>query len=132
MAGAYFYAAEWGPPRARPETLHIKPSSPDPVMEDENDMNIKPLGDRVLVRRLEEETRSKGGIIIPDTAKEKPMRGEIVAAGPGERTKDGGRRPMAVADGDVVIFGKYSGTEVKVGGEEFLLIREDEIFAKIS
>ena len=94
-------------------------------------MNVKPLGDRVLIRRLGEETRSKGGIIIPDTAKEKPMRGEIVATGPGERIKEGGRRPMSVKEGDTVIFGKYAGTEVKVDGEDYLLIREDEIFAVI-
>lgn len=92
-------------------------------------MNIKPLHDRVLVRRIDEESRSAGGIIIPDTAKEKPMRAEVVAVGPGERQKDGGRRPMSVAVGDRVLVGKYAGTEVKVGGEELVLVREEEIFA---
>ena len=91
-------------------------------------MKIKPLGDRVLVRRLEEDTRSKGGIIIPDSAKEKPMQGEVIAVGPGE-WKKGGLRPLTVKEGDKVIFGKYSGTEVKVDNEELILIREDEILA---
>ena len=92
-------------------------------------MKIRPLGDRVLIQRLEEDQRSRGGIIIPDTAKEKPMRGEIVAVGPGERVKGGNRKPMSVSEGDVVIYGKYAGTEVKVEGEEYLLIKEEEIYA---
>ena len=92
-------------------------------------MNIKPLGDRVLLRRLEEEGRSKGGIIIPDSAKEKPMSGEVIAAGPGEWQKEGGRRPLTVKEGDKVIFGKYSGTEVRVDNEDLVLVREDEILA---
>ena len=94
-------------------------------------MKIQPLNDRVLVRRVEDESRSQGGIIIPDTAKEKPMRGEVVAVGPGERLKDGSRRPMSVASGDTIIFGKYAGTEVRLDGEELLLIREDEVFAVV-
>ena len=92
-------------------------------------MRIKPLGDRVLVRRLDEDTQTSGGIIIPDSAKEKPMRGEVIAAGPGEWQKKGGRRPLQVKEGDTIIFGKYSGTEVKVDGQELILIREDEILA---
>jgi len=92
-------------------------------------MKIKPLHDRVLIRRVEEEGRSKGGIIIPDTAKEKPMTAEVVAVGPGERIKGGERRPMSVKAGDKVLIGKYSGTEVRVDGEDMLLVREDEIFA---
>ncbi len=92
-------------------------------------MKIKPLNDRVLVRRVEGQDRSAGGIIIPDTAKEKPMRAEVVAVGPGQRLKDGGRQPMSVAEGNTVILGKYAGTEVTVGGEELVLVREEEIFA---
>lgn len=92
-------------------------------------MKIKPLNDRVLIRRLEEENRSQGGIIIPDTAKEKPMKGQVVAAGPGVRQKDGSRRPMSVKEGDVVLFGKYAGTEVQLDGETHLLVREEEVFA---
>ena len=92
-------------------------------------MKIKPLGDRVLVSRIEEENTSRGGIIIPDTAKEKPMKGLVTAVGPGERSKTGQRKPMSVKEGDKVIFGKYSGTEIKVEGDEYLLVRESEIFA---
>lgn len=92
-------------------------------------MKVKPLGDRVLVRRTEEENRSKGGIIIPDTAKEKPMKGTVSAVGPGEKTKEGDRRPMAVKEGDAIIFGKYAGTEIKIEGEEYILIKENEILA---
>jgi len=92
-------------------------------------MKIQPLNDRVLIERLEDETRSQGGIIIPDTAKEKPIRGKVVAAGPGEKLEAGGRKPMSVSEGDVVIYGKYAGTEVKIEGKTFLLVREDEIFA---
>jgi chaperonin GroES len=92
-------------------------------------MKIKPLNDRVLIRRVEEDERSRGGIIIPDTAKEKPMKGEVVAVGPGERLKDGSRRPMSVKEGDTIIFGKYAGTEVKLDGETHVLVREDEIYA---
>jgi chaperonin GroES len=92
-------------------------------------MSIKPLHDRVLLRRVNEEGRSAGGIIIPDTAKEKPMKAQVIAVGPGERLKDGERRHMSVKPGDTVLIGKYAGTEVKYGGEEHILLREDEIFA---
>jgi chaperonin GroES len=94
-------------------------------------MKIQPLNDRVLVRRVAEDNKIRGGIIIPDTAKEKPMQGEVVATGPGERQKEGGRRPMSVKEGDRVLFGKYSGSEIKVDGEELLLVREEEILAII-
>jgi len=94
-------------------------------------MKIEPLNDRVLLRRLDTESASPGGILIPDTAKEKPMRGEVVAVGPGERAKGGGRRPMGVSKGDIVVFGKYAGTEVRVEGEDLVLVREDEIFAVV-
>ena len=90
-------------------------------------MKIRPLHDRVLVKRIEQEERSKGGIIIPDSAKEKPIEGVIVAAGTGRILDDGEVRPLAVKDGDRVLFGKYAGTEVKIDGEEHLIMREDDI-----
>ncbi len=90
------------------------------------EVNFKPLGDRVLVKPIERETM-KGGIIIPDTAKEKPMEGEILAAGPGKMTDKGERSAMDVKKGDRVLYGKYSGTEVKLDGETYLIIHQDEI-----
>ena len=94
-------------------------------------MNIRPLHDRVIVRRMEEETTSPGGIVIPDSAAEKPSRGEIIAAGKGRMTDSGEVKAMDVAVGDKVMFGKYAGTEVKVDGEELLVMREDDIIAVI-
>jgi chaperonin GroES len=90
-------------------------------------MKFRPLHDRVLVRRVESEERTKGGILIPDTAKEKPMEGEIVAAGPGARGEDGKLQPMEVKAGDRVLFGKWSGTEVKLDGEELIIMKESDI-----
>jgi chaperonin GroES len=90
-------------------------------------MSFRPLHDRVLVRRLEQEAKTAGGIIIPDTAKEKPMQGEIVAAGPGARGDDGKLHPLDVKAGDVVLFGKWSGTEVKIDGEELIIMKESDI-----
>ena len=93
-------------------------------------MAVKPLGDRVLVKRTEEsEQKSDGGIIIPDTAKEKPSRGKVVAVGPGAIQENGERTPMEVKKGDEVLFGKYAGTEVKVDGEELAIMRESDILA---
>lgn len=94
-------------------------------------MKIRPLQDRVLVRRLEEEEKSAGGIIIPDTAKEKPMEAEVVAVGKGKVTEDGKVLRMDVKVGDKVLIGKYAGTEVRIDGEEHLIMREDEILAVI-
>jgi len=94
-------------------------------------MKFRPLHDRVLVRRLEEETRTPGGIIIPDTAKEKPMEGEIIAAGPGVRGDDGKLHPLDVKAGDRVLFGKWSGTEVKIDGEELMIMKESDIMGVI-
>ncbi|GAB6162023.1 co-chaperone GroES [Desulfothermus naphthae] len=94
-------------------------------------MKLKPLHDRVLVKRLEEEEKTKGGIIIPDTAKEKPIKGEVIAVGPGRLTDDGKRIEMSVKVGDKVMFSKYAGTEVKIEGEEYLIMREDDIVAII-
>jgi len=94
-------------------------------------MAVRPLHDRVLVKRIEEKEVVKGGIIIPDTAKEKPMEGEVVAAGPGKVTDAGSRAALEVKAGDRILFGKYSGTEIKVDGQEYLIMREDEILAII-
>src|SRR5688500_1354579 len=89
-------------------------------------VKIRPLHDRVIVRRLDEERRSAGGIVIPDTAKEKPVQGEVVAVGNGKILDDGKIRPLDVKAGDKILFGKYSGTEVKVGNEELLVMREED------
>ncbi len=94
-------------------------------------MKIRPLHDRVVVRRMEEERTSSGGIVIPDSAAEKPMRGEIVAFGPGKALENGDVRALAVKMGDVVLFGKYSGTEVKIDGQELVVMREDDIMGVI-
>jgi chaperonin GroES len=94
-------------------------------------MKLKPLNDRVLVKRLEEEMVTAGGIIIPDSAKEKPMRGEVIAVGPGKMGEDGKRAKPAVEKGEKVLFNKYAGTEIKVDGEEYLMMREDDILAVI-
>jgi len=94
-------------------------------------MSLRPLQDRILVKRLEEETVTAGGIFIPETAKEKPQRGEIVAVGNGKKTEDGKLLPLDVKAGDKVLFGKYAGTEIKVDGQEFLIMREDDILAVI-
>jgi len=94
-------------------------------------MNIRPLHDRVVVRRMAEERTSPGGIVIPDTAAEKPIQGEILAVGNGKILESGDRRPLDVKVGDRVLFGKYSGTEVKVSGEEVLVMREEDIMAVI-
>jgi chaperonin GroES len=90
-------------------------------------LNIKPLHDRVVVRRLPEEEVSAGGILIPNAAQEKPHQGEVVSVGSGKLMEDGSVRPMAVSTGDRVLFGKYSGTEVKLGSEELIVMREDDI-----
>lgn len=92
-------------------------------------MKLRPLNDRVVVKRLEEETKTAGGIIIPDTAKEKPIQGEVLAVGNGKVAEDGSRRPLDVKAGDRVLFGKYAGTDIKVEGEELLIMREDDILA---
>src|SRR5256884_8959538 len=94
--------------------------------------NIQPLHDRVIVRRIEEGEQVRGGIIIPDTAKEKPQEGEVIAAGEGKRKDDGSRQALDVKPGDRVLFGKYSGSEIKIDGEELLIMREDEILGIIS
>ncbi|MEW5693339.1 MAG: co-chaperone GroES [Candidatus Hydrogenedentota bacterium] len=90
-------------------------------------MKIKPLGDRVLVKRLEEKEVKKGGIIIPDTAKEKPQEGEVIAVGPGKKDENGKVIPIDVKKGDKILFGKYSGTEIKLDDEEYLILKEEDI-----
>ncbi len=94
-------------------------------------MKIKPLADRVIVERIEEEEVKKGGIILPDTAKEKPIKGKVIAVGPGRLDDKGNRVPMEVKKGDVVLFGKYAGQEIKIDNKEYLIMREDEILAII-
>ena len=94
-------------------------------------MNLRPLQDRIIVKRVEEETKTAGGLFIPETAKEKPQRGKIVAVGNGKKTDDGKVLPLDVKVGDVVLFGKYAGTEIKVDGDDFLMMREDDILAVV-
>ena len=94
-------------------------------------MNLRPLQDRIIVKRVEEETKTAGGIFIPETAKEKPQRGKVVAAGNGKKTEDGKVLPLDVKVGDTVLFGKYAGTDIKVDGEELLMMREDDILAVV-
>ena len=94
-------------------------------------MNIRPLHDRVIIKRMEEERKTAGGIVIPDTAAEKPIRGEVIAVGNGKILENGEVRPLDLKVGNTVLFGKYSGTEVKVEGEELLVMREDDVMAVI-
>ena len=94
-------------------------------------MKLRPLQDRILVQRVEEETTTKGGIIIPDTAKEKPAEGKVIAVGNGKLGEDGKRIALEIKAGDRILFGKYAGTEVKIEGEEFLIMREDDVLGVI-
>ena len=94
-------------------------------------VGIRPLGDRVIVKRMDEEEKTSGGIIVPDTAKEKPQRGKIVAVGPGRVAEDGKRVAPEVKKGNMVLFGKYAGTDIALGDEEYLILREDDILAII-
>src|SRR5215204_6337308 len=92
-------------------------------------MNVRPLHDRIIVLRLEEGEQKVGGIIIPDTAKEKPQQGKVIAAGAGKVKEDGTRQPLDVQDGDTILFGKYPGQDIKIDGEEYLIMREDDVLA---
>ena len=94
-------------------------------------MKVRPLHDRVIVQRLEEEEKTKGGIIIPDTAKEKPVEGKVIAVGAGRIKKDGTKMPLEIKKGDRVLYAKYGGTEIKMDGEEYLMMKEDDILAVI-
>lgn len=95
-------------------------------------MNLKPLADRVVIKKLEAEEKTAGGIVIPDSAKEKPQQGEVLAVGPGKTDENGKKVPMDVKQGDKVLFAKYSGTEVKIDGEEFVILNERDILAVVS
>jgi chaperonin GroES len=94
-------------------------------------MKVRPLHDRLIVRRIEEKETVKGGIIIPDTAKEKPQEGEVIAVGNGKLLDNGSKVPLDVKAGDKILFGKYSGTDIKIDGEEYLILREDEVLAVV-
>ena len=94
-------------------------------------MNLKPLGDRLIVKAIEEDETTASGIVLPDTAKEKPQRGKVLAVGPGSRNDSGELVPMDVAEGDEVIFSKYGGTEVKLGSDDVLILRESDVLAKV-
>jgi chaperonin GroES len=94
-------------------------------------MAFRPLGDRVLIKRIEEEEKTKGGIIIPDTAKEKPQEGKVIAVGPGARDDNGKVQPLDVKKGDLILFGKWSGTEVKIDGEDLLIMKESDILGVV-
>ena len=94
-------------------------------------MAFRPLGDRVVIKRVEEETKTKGGIIIPDTAKEKPQEGEVIAVGPGARDDNGKVQPLDVKKGDRILFGKWSGTEIKLDGQDLLIMKESDILGVI-
>jgi len=108
--------------------MHVAPVVSKPQASDEeSEMKIRPLSDRVVVKRVKEEEKTTGGIFIPDTAKEKPIQGKVVAVGNGKILENGTARPIDVAPGDTILFGKYSGTEVKIDGEEHLILREEDI-----
>ena len=92
-------------------------------------VNVRPLHDRILIKRIEEQETVKGGIIIPDTAKEKPQEGEVIAVGTGKKEKDGKVTPLDVKVGDRILFGKYSGTDIRIDDEEYLIVREEEVLA---
>ena len=130
MTGCMPRHPRWRPGRTR--TDRCPPASKNYwKIKEVEPMKFRPLHDRVLVRRIEEEARTAGGIIIPDTAKEKPMQGEIVAIGPGARDEQGKLVPLDVKAGDRVLFGKWSGTEVKIDGEELLIMKESDILGII-
>jgi chaperonin GroES len=116
------------PPKAQSKSLFF------PLIEPKRrpkTMHFRPLGDRVLVRRVEEEEKTKGGIIIPDTAKEKPQEGEVIAVGPGTRDDDGKVTPLDVHIGERILFGKWSGTEVKIDGEDLIIMKESDILGVV-
>jgi chaperonin GroES len=106
-------------------------SNENKALEELNHMKFRPLHDRVVVKRVEEDTKTKGGIIIPDTAQEKPMQGKIIAVGPGGRDEAGKLIPIDLKKGDVVLFGKWSGTEVKIEGEDLLIMKESDVMGVI-
>src|SRR6185503_12984021 len=120
-------------PSMPPVEVHFKTTIPSwSVTNEEVHMNVRPLADRILVRRIEEKETVRGGIIIPDTAKEKPQEGEVVAVGPGRMTEEGKRIVMEVKKGDRVLIGKYSGTDVKIDGTEYTILREDDVLGVLA
>jgi len=112
-------------------SLNKKPNKKDNLKGEMNMAAVRPLQDRILVERLEEDQKTPGGIIIPDSAKEKPIEGKIIAVGKGKVSEDGKQRPLEVKAGDKVLFGKYAGTEVKINGKEMLIMREDDVLGII-
>jgi chaperonin GroES len=121
----YFFQIRWTGQTVKKKCLD------DYLKEEEKPMKLKPLNDRVIVTRVEKEQKTAGGIIIPDTAKEKPQEGKIVAAGPGKLDDKGNRIPMEVKEGDRILFSKYAGTEIKIDGVEHIFMKEDDILAVI-
>jgi chaperonin GroES len=117
--------------RPGPEVPARNQGQPQPHARRSKQMNVRPLHDRIIVQRIEEGEQKVGGIIIPDTAKEKPQQGKVIAAGNGKTKDDGKRLPLDVKAGDLILFGKYSGQEIKLEGEEYLIVREDEVLAVI-
>jgi chaperonin GroES len=107
-------------------------AAPNKIQEEDRTMKFRPLHDRVVVRRLDGEEKTKGGIIIPDTAKEKPQEGEVIAVGPGGRDEAGKLTPLDVKKGDRVLFGKWSGTEVKIDGQDVLIMKESDILGVVA
>jgi chaperonin GroES len=114
-----------------PKTPSLERTEVPRPYKEEDAVNIRPLHDRVLVKRIEQEEQVRGGIIIPDTAKEKPQEAEVVAVGPGKLNDEGKRAPMDVKEGDRVLMGKYSGSEIKLDGNDYVILREDEILAVV-
>jgi chaperonin GroES len=122
-AGTARIRSFYGPRMVRMGVRTIRP------VRSRRDMKVRPLHDRIIVQRIEEGEQKIGGIIIPDTAKEKPQQGKVFAVGKGKVKEDNSRQPLDVKDGDTILFGKYSGQEIKIDGEEYLIMREDEILA---
>lgn len=109
--------------------MNRAPTSPNPILKEEYEMKFKPLYDRLLVKRLEAIQKTATGLIIPDSAKEKPHEGEVVAVGDGRRQEDGTLRALTIKAGDRILFGKYSGEEIKIGGVEHVIVREEDVLA---
>jgi chaperonin GroES len=119
------HAAEGGPPERDKRFLHVRAHT------ERCTMKMRPLEDRILIKRVEEKEQKRGGIVIPDTAKEKPMEGKVIAVGSGKRDKEGKRIPLEVKVGDRILFGKYAGTEIKIDDDEQVILREDEVLGII-
>jgi chaperonin GroES len=116
----------------QPDRPSLRAYFPNPQTHPGDPMKIKPLHDKILVKRVTEEDKTKGGIIIPDTAKEKPMEGKVIAVGAGKVLKDGSKRPLVVKEGDRILFAKYAGTEIKIDGEEHMIMSEEEVLGVVT